>query len=389
MEAILSNLDLNSVGTAFGAVEGVAAAAAVALGYYKSYNDALKYLTTSKTGVNFIDKLYNRVSKGLYNKYIPFSVTKLEKNIAKNIQNMIDIPANLNVTRIVHETKKMGDIRGKIFQGITRNQLLLNENLPINPTTTSGTLNRFNEIPSRRTKMPAYNRYALLNYTGRRGRYNNYYNNRYRSYSRSYRQRKYKRMLQQGAVSNSKKVTLKRGQAEVLTTNAGIAGNSYLINSCESMNPLGWNQWENFYEHYCVIAVRIKIHMTNLTGDAHIVGINLSEGGTGNIPASIRNGLEISEKTCLLGAQGANNDSCVMTLNVCPHKFLGRSKPLSDSQLIAAKGSDPTEKVYFNYWGEHDASTTSAGALNGISVKLEFEMDVVLLHPNQVLSTST
>lgn len=113
--------------------------------------------------------------------------------------------------------------------------------------------------------------------------------------------------------------------------------------------PLGFDEYSNFYDHYTVIGAKITVSFnasasTTLVGSAR-VGISVRDktdfGGTTN--ALIEQG---ATRTAIVSPLSSNNQR-TLTYKVNPGKFLGMSKPLNNQNLRGDAISNPQEQCYF------------------------------------------
>lgn len=114
--------------------------------------------------------------------------------------------------------------------------------------------------------------------------------------------------------------------------------------------PLGFDQIMAMYDHYVVIASSIKVTFVNTDPTNVIIcGVSVTDSVTALVsaPKVIENG---SGKYVVLGPLGSSSDTKVITLNINPNKFLGRSHPMSDPELKGDAAGNPTEGAFFHVW---------------------------------------
>lgn len=125
--------------------------------------------------------------------------------------------------------------------------------------------------------------------------------------------------------------------------------------------PMGFDQYVGvFYDHYVVIKAQITATFCTTgtlasTSTARVgIAIRDSSGYTGDIDNLIEQGRTTYRTISPLGS----SNRVVIKYNINPNKFLGRSKPLSDSQLKGGVSSNPTEQCYFILWaGQNDGAS--------------------------------
>lgn len=125
--------------------------------------------------------------------------------------------------------------------------------------------------------------------------------------------------------------------------------------------PIGFDQIMQFYDHYVVLGSKIRLNFrTADTVNDAIVGITLQDDATEipNAERLIENG---RCKWTLTSPANSNYGTVAKFLSMkCnPAKFLGRSRPLSDSQLKGSVSSNPVEQAFWHIFAE---PTTNADA---------------------------
>lgn len=142
--------------------------------------------------------------------------------------------------------------------------------------------------------------------------------------------------------------------------------------------PRGFDQLMALYDHYVVLGSKIQVHFDN-TGNAGAaqVGIALKDNSTGDtdIENYMENGNLVQKYA---GPAGAPQTTLSMGCN--PNKFLGRSKPLADSQLKGSTSSNPTEQAYYHVFA---ADTDGLTNLAAIHCTVTIDYIVALIEPKQ------
>lgn len=147
--------------------------------------------------------------------------------------------------------------------------------------------------------------------------------------------------------------------------------------------PRGFDQLMQLYDHYCVIAVRVRIDWSNnLTGNPTHVIAAIRDGSTTS--SSLVDYVETGNtKFTTLGTEGGGNNVKSMYINVNPNKFLGRSKPLSDPNLKGTTSNNPNEQAYLII----AAVNTDEFTNTNINALVTLEYTAVLFEP-KVLTQS-
>jgi len=147
--------------------------------------------------------------------------------------------------------------------------------------------------------------------------------------------------------------------------------------------PLGFDQLMTMFDHYTVIASKIRVEFVNTDAtNTQICGIVLNDDNSPstNPQVIIENG---NGKYVTL--MPANTTGCrkTMTLSCNPSKFLGLSKPMSNTSLRGTVASNPAEQVYYSIWSA-DNNQDDPGQID-ISVFISFV--AVLTEPVQLNSS--
>lgn len=176
-------------------------------------------------------------------------------------------------------------------------------------------------------------------------------------------------------VPDSKVVKLR--YVDIVPINAGPTNTAVLIFRANSINdpdhalgghqPLGHDQWANFYDHYTVIGAKITCRftasLTSGTQGATIVGIMLKDNAT--TISSPRNIMEqgTSGYKVLTGANAGGTTT--VTKGFSTKKFFGL-KDVSDNRSLvgAAMNADPPEDAYFHVYVASIDGTSDPGITN-------------------------
>lgn len=125
--------------------------------------------------------------------------------------------------------------------------------------------------------------------------------------------------------------------------------------------PIGFDQIMNFYDHFVVLGSKITItYLNGASANTIVCGITLSDNSV-----EIPNASQLIEngrcKWTLLSAAsttyaGAGQGPKRLTMSCNPAKYLGRTKPLSDSQLKGSISANPAEQAYWHVFAEPNTS---------------------------------
>lgn len=156
---------------------------------------------------------------------------------------------------------------------------------------------------------------------------------------------------------------------------------------------VGFDQIMQFYDHYTVIAAKIKITIENQS-DQHacIVALQVSDDGAtigNNMNTIIENGAVAYKKLTRQGTDGTfqqnGGSTCVLTKKCGVKKFMGRPNILSEDDLRGTDSSNPNEGVFFKLAlvGGLD------GSVDAITIRYIVQIDYVaiLTEPKLVIGS--
>lgn len=156
--------------------------------------------------------------------------------------------------------------------------------------------------------------------------------------------------------------------------------------------PIGFDNLMVFYDHYCVIAAKIKICVQN-ESDQHpvLVALMLSDDNgiaSTSIQTLIENGACKWKRLERQGSDGSfiNNmrSSCVLTKTVNIKRYLSRSRILSDDECKGNISSNPIEGVYFKVICQ--GIDQSADAVT-ISFTTQIDYVAILTEPKAIIAS--
>lgn len=126
--------------------------------------------------------------------------------------------------------------------------------------------------------------------------------------------------------------------------------------------PRGFDQLMALYDHFVAIGAKLDLYIGNSDNTSSmVVGIAVLDTSTAS--TSARYYMESAYVKSII-VQGGNQGARKLSLSVNPNKFLGRSHPLSDSQLKGSTSSNPTEGVFFHVFAYSPDTAIEPGDVN-------------------------
>nr|AUF34974.1 putative capsid protein [uncultured virus] len=181
--------------------------------------------------------------------------------------------------------------------------------------------------------------------------------------------------------------------AERITMNpvSGGVGTSYFFstNSLFDPNrsglghqPYGFDQYVGvLYDHYTVIGSKITVTAVNrgaVSTDPVIMAI--TERDTFTATTNIEHLIEMGNNTyTFCGVSDGGAGIATLSYNSNPAKFLGRSKPLADSELKGSVSTNPAEESFF----EIVMASTGTNDPGALDVLVNIEYIAVLTEPKR------
>lgn len=137
--------------------------------------------------------------------------------------------------------------------------------------------------------------------------------------------------------------------------------------------PRGFDQYMAMYDHCVCIASKITTWCE--TGDTNDLVFFVAIRDGSSTSSSIRDYLELDDT--VFQQQVAGHTDKKLISQVAPHKYLGRSKPLSDPNLRTSASSNPGEGVFYHV-GVRCMNSTDPAVAN---VHAIIEYTVVFIEP--------
>lgn len=220
---------------------------------------------------------------------------------------------------------------------------------------------------------------------------------RYRSNKKKRFRRKRRRFSRKKRYSKKRQLISTKGcrtfkyceQSSLDPAIGGVAASySYSCNGLYDPNitggghqPMGFDQLVGvMYDHYTVIGAKITVRFfsagTSVGPNTAIVGIAVRDrsGYTGSLTEMLEQGRQVSRPLSTSDARGFTT----VSYKVNPAKFLGRSKPMSDSQLKGSVSANPAEQCYFIVFA---ASADGSSDTTAIQTTVQIEYTAVLSEP--------
>lgn len=182
--------------------------------------------------------------------------------------------------------------------------------------------------------------------------------NRKRPYRRRRRYRKNYQVVRKSPMPLSFKTKLR--YVEQLALNPGLAGtaavNVFNAGGLYDPNttgvghqPRGFDQLMPLYDHYVVIGAKITATFATRASSLYptMCGIALRDGSVVDTNPNdyLEGGSVVSG---VISPDGTGKCIVTKSISYSPRRFLGRSKPMSDSQLKGSDSANPSEAGFFH-----------------------------------------
>ncbi len=213
-----------------------------------------------------------------------------------------------------------------------------------------------------------------------------------RSLKRRRRKKKSGTVRQRGVAFAASQV-VKLRYCDSFTLDAGTNTTVNHVFSCNDLydpnvsgtghQPMGFDQWANFYDHYTVIGAKIRATFQSNTAvgaDAGIVGILLKDNTT-EITGTSSSIMEQGLATWRNYAPTGQGKPTTMYKGFAPKKFFGIQDIKDNKTHIGANFATiagPTEQAYFHVFQAGLTTTTNPGA---ILCNVQIDYIVILTEP--------
>lgn len=141
--------------------------------------------------------------------------------------------------------------------------------------------------------------------------------------------------------------------------------------------PRGLDQLFAMYDHAVCLGSKITVFFDNRASARMVGGIYVKDNATTTTdPINL---MEMGKvKSTVLNGVGAPQQKLSVSVN--PNKFLGRSKPLADSELKTGIGNNPSEQCYFHCFAYSPNASDDPGA---VYCTVVIDYIVALIEPKQ------
>jgi len=198
-----------------------------------------------------------------------------------------------------------------------------------------------------------------------------------------------------GGFPVSSRVSLRYVESIGINPAAGALGKYiFRANSCYDPNssgtghqPLGYDQWADVYNHYCVLGSRIKCTFISTETSVSCplaLGVVLDDDGT--IAATAGTIIEQGKsKYALINSRDLAFDNGISLTNTYDARsYFGVTDPLDNSDLSALVSTSPARTACFTVWVGDFAEAADLGA---IRILVEMVFDVVFFKPTNLVES--
>lgn len=221
---------------------------------------------------------------------------------------------------------------------------------------------------------------------------------RKKNYVRKTTRRSYKRSnklrFQRSPIADKALVTFKYADQISIDPGAGtISSHFFRANSLYDPDltgvghqPLGLDQWANFYRAYTVIGSKIKVTFDNGHNiEGVMCGLRIDKDQSTPLFWSSADFMESRQSKYITCENGDGNSQKVLTASLNPCKYFNVSKPLGDSELQGfLASSNPVKEAYYQVAvGAVDAASN----LQSVRCLVEIEYIAILRQPIDLASS--
>ena len=178
-----------------------------------------------------------------------------------------------------------------------------------------------------------------------------------------------------GPMANRQIVKLRYSEDVNLTASVSLNSYDFRANSIYDPNltgtghqPLGHDQWSNFYDHYCVLGAKITVkmfHTNNTNTDSVFYSLALQDtSNTMTSQSMIREQPRTS--WTMVSPPSAGQSQKTLTKKFSAKKFFGAKSVITWDKLSATFGSNPTEDALFRIFYQNATSVNNVGV--GVNV---------------------
>lgn len=171
-----------------------------------------------------------------------------------------------------------------------------------------------------------------------------------------------------------------------------VATNTYSANGLYDVDitgtghqPLGFDQWMAFYDHYTVLGSKCIVRFWNGTAASPAIGfINLNDDSTMSTTLSTIAEQPNTKRRALAISGAGGSTQVVLSKGFSAKRFFGNKNPMGDDEQAGSAAANPTEQAYYicgAYPLDHAAD------LGNISMEVEIQY-TVMLHERKDLAQS-
>lgn len=136
--------------------------------------------------------------------------------------------------------------------------------------------------------------------------------------------------------------------------------------------PIAFDQMTPLYDHYVVIGSKITVDFTSRNEETTncVVGVAIRDTSSVSSSAEIYMENPSCKYKMLQSAQGGATSRRIVQ-KVSPHKWLGRSKPLTDDDLRGTSSANPAETVDYHLFIQPFPAAGDPGPID-VLIALEY-----------------
>lgn len=152
------------------------------------------------------------------------------------------------------------------------------------------------------------------------------------------------------------------------------------ISATMNHQPLGFDQFMLMYDHYTVLAARVRVVFINKdTSDPALVAIQVKDTAniTDSLSESVENGLC---RWAVVSSAGTGGDQKTLSLSVDLNDFFSTNVRY-ESKYSGTSAGNPSDQCYLHCIA---APAASAGNVSGVAYQICIEYDVLYDEPKQL-----
>lgn len=194
------------------------------------------------------------------------------------------------------------------------------------------------------------------------------------------------------AVNPTKSKLVRLKYCELINLNPGVGTLAYHNFSCNGAydpnvtgvghQPLGFDQYMTFYDHYTVIGSKITIRgQADDTAYEMLVGIFVNDD-VNFLPTTGQHACELpgSRYTLVSEKDNGENTSWTITARYSARKNDSSRAPLSNPELKGSAGGNPTEQTYYTIW----VAPVGSADLAAVNIWVHIEYLIIFHEPKDL-----